>query len=355
MLSRWPSARPKHRITELLLAALLLALATVLAALLAAWLLPNVAAALVLLAGVIAIALSTRLWIAQSSAVLGALLFNALFTEPRWSLHMANIEDIVTLAVFLALALLMTYLAHTTRQQQSRLADAELRAKLLLSLSHDLRTPLTSIIGNLSTLDTYQKQLTPAVQTELWQAARSEAERLNHYLENLLQATKLEHGAVALKLEPTDVAELIKRTLASLSQQEQFELTLTSPHFKVAAQSALLQQALFNLLDNAQRYSADNALVYVTLRKLGQELLLVIENSAEGLTDMSLSYWFEPFLKGSGDGDHAPAGTGLGLAVAAAIVRAHQGRIEAQRDASLIRVQIFLPLLSDDTPLAEPL
>lgn len=353
MLSHWTYVRPKHRLTELLLAAALLAAATFFAVVLAAWLLPNVAAALILLAGVIAIALSTRLWIAQVSAVIGALLFNALFTEPRWSLHMANIEDIATLVVFLALALMMTYLAHTTRQQQSRLADAELRAKLLLSLSHDLRTPLTSIIGNLSTLDTYQQKLTSAVQRELWQAARSEAERLNHYLENLLQATKLEHGAVVLNLERVNLAEILQHTVASFEHIEQFQLSLPASTYKVAAQSALLQQALFNLLDNAQRYSADSTLVYVALRKIGNELLLVIENSTEGLTDISLSNWFEPFLRGAGDADHEPAGTGLGLAVAAAIIRAHKGRIEAQHDASLIRVQIFLPIVGDDIPLQE--
>jgi len=353
MISRWSLVRPKHRVTELLVAAVLLAVATLFAVLLAAWLLPNVSAALILLAGVIAIALSTRLWIAQTSAVIGALLFNAVFTEPRWSLHMSNIEDIVTLAVFLALALLMTYIAHTTRQQQSRLADAELRAKLLLSLSHDLRTPLTSIIGNLSTLDTYQKQLTPAVQIELWQAARSEAERLNHYLENLLQATKLEYGAITLKLEPIDLADLLQSIIAEFTPNDQFELSLEAGTSRVAAQSPLLRQAFYNLLDNAQRYSADNALVYVTLRQAGAELLLSIENSADGLTDISLSDWFEPFLRGVGDADHAPAGTGLGLAVAAAVVRAHKGRIAAQHSASLIQVHIFLPMITEQSGLLE--
>jgi len=159
-----------------------------------AWFLPTQGTLLILQLAVVITALAGNKQSAIFAGVLSGLVFNYFFTTPRYSMHMSDIDDIVNLSIFLIVAVLTGYLAAFYKAKQEALEKAELRASILMSVSHDLRTPLSTIIGSLGTLQEYQDKLPEQEREVLLQGALEESHRLHRYIENLLQATKLHQG-----------------------------------------------------------------------------------------------------------------------------------------------------------------
>ncbi len=328
-------------------AVLIIIAAALVAYLMEQWLLPSAGTALFLLLGVIAAALLTSIKPAYVAALVGAILFNLLFTAPRLSFHMQEVEEIATLAVFLAVALSTIHLVDTTQKQRAELADAELRSRILLSLSHDLRTPLTSIVGNLSTIQSYGAKLNPEEYNDLFEGAVAESERLASYLDNLLQVTKLEHGAVKLRLEAVDLVTLVDHTIQRCDQSDRIVRRAQLTNFQLQAHASLLGQALYNLLDNALRYSPANSPVEIELSKARtNQLIIRISNDSDIISSHNMAQWFTPFPTAT-KSDHAPAGVGLGLAVAAGIIKAHRGEITAESNAGTTVLEIRLAAQGD--------
>ncbi|WP_245834610.1 potassium channel family protein [Vibrio salilacus] len=177
------------------------------------WLGSTIAVLLILQLSIVVIALQCHSRLAYIAAIIEAVSFNFLFTTPRYSLQMFHLDDIINLLVFIVVAFTTSQLADRYRRQQNALEQVQLRHQILLSVSHDLRTPLAGIIGNLTTFKEYQTQLQAKEKDELLDSAIKESHRLHQYIENLLQATKLQHGVVRIQKQQESIVHIVKSVI----------------------------------------------------------------------------------------------------------------------------------------------
>ncbi len=223
-----------------------------------------------------------------------------------------------------------------------------LRAALLTSISHDLRTPLASIIGTVSSLRRYADKYDAADRDELLATLESEAERLNRFVGNLLDMTKLESGMIDMKLDLADVAEIIGAALertASVLARHQIKVSVAPDLPMLRLDPTLFEQVLFNLLDNAAKYSPAGSRIDLRARRDGDVVAVQVMDEGPGIPPDDLERIFDKFYRVQAQ-DRRRAGTGLGLAICRGFIEAQGGRIEAQnrRDRSGAILTIRLPV-----------
>ncbi len=276
------------------------------------------------------------------AAMIGALSFNFLFTEPRYSLVMNQAEDISNLAIFVITSLLASQLAQIYRRQQIALRRAQLQNNLLMSVSHDLRTPLSTIIGSLDTLKHFGQKLPSPEHSELVEGALSESRRLHHYIENLLQASRLYHNGKAQQQDMVDVVALMD-TVASQFQTHRLSVSSSLKKIKtIQCFAPVLEQALYNIIDNALRYSPASETVEITLEDDSGHVKVSVRDFGNHPSATPIQERFEPFVT-SRNKDSGEGGLGLGLTVARAIIEAHQGTIAMTSANPGCIVNITLP------------
>ncbi len=233
------------------------------------------------------------------------------------------------------------------------LAETErLRSALLTSISHDLRTPLATILGAAGTLQSYHDTLDVAQRGDLLRSIAEEAERLNRFVANLLDMTKLESGAVILRREPTDLGEVIASGLdraAKVLEAHTVSLEVASGLPLLDLDAVLLEQVLFNLLDNAARYTPAGSMVTLRAWQDGREVRMQVIDDGPGILPELTERIFEKFYRApeaSEHADHRRAGTGLGLAICRGFIEAMGGRITASNrvDRSGAVFTITLPV-----------
>jgi len=216
-------------------------------------------------------------------------------------------------------------------------AEADrLRSTLLTSISHDLRTPLASIIGSITTLKTLKEPLDPQVKDELVTTIQEEAERLNRFVGNLLDMSRLESGALPIKRQVLDVGELVETALrraARLVSHHRVEVAVEADLPMISGDATLLEQALFNLIDNAAKYAPAGSLIRVSARRSGDQLQLEVSDEGPGIPPDHLERIFDKFHRVAADGDKRPPGTGLGLAICRGFVEALGGTLRAANRA----------------------
>jgi len=249
-----------------------------------------------------------------------------------------------------AIALERAELAAEASEADALRRSERLRTALLNSISHDLRTPLAGVLGAATTLLEYGAELEQPVQTDLLESIRDEAERLNRYVGNLLDMTKLEGGGVAPRTQATDLrdvvsaaADRVSRRLGRRNLVRDFPETLST----VPADPALLEQALVNILENAIAYSDDGSRIEAAVYEDERNVVISIEDEGKGIPTAQLQQVFERFQRLEESSDRAAgAGTGLGLAIAKGFVEAMGGRIAAAspvHDGRGTRILISLP------------
>ncbi len=192
-----------------------------------------------------------------------------------------------------------------------------LRNALLTSISHDLRTPLASIIGGLSSLKSYGETYDARTRFDLVSTAHDEAERLNRFVGNLLDMTRLEAGAIRPRLEAIDAGEVVGVALGRarpLLQRHAVEVDLPEDLPMVMADFVLLEQVFFNLLDNAAKYTPVDTAIRIVGCGAGGTVTLEIIDEGAGIPARSADAIFEKFTRLEA-GDRTRAGTGLGLAI----------------------------------------
>lgn len=205
------------------------------------------------------------------------------------------------------------------------------RAALMNSVSHDLRTPLSTVLGSATTLIDYGRTLKPAVRDDLLLSIREEAERLNRYVGDLLDMTRLEGGGLNVRSEWIDVrdvlnaaAERVSRRLGRRRVVRDFPAQLTL----VEADAALLEQAIVNILENAIAYSPDGTAIEVAAYEDRGSVVISIEDEGRGIPTAELERVFDKFRRMEEPSDRNK-GAGLGLAIAKGFVEAMRGRIAA--------------------------
>jgi two-component system sensor histidine kinase KdpD len=230
-----------------------------------------------------------------------------------------------------ALAIERVQLVEDMEHVQRTAETERLRAALLTSISHDLKTPLASVLGSAGTLRDFGDKLTDSEKVELLSTVIEESERLNRFIANLLDMTRLESGAVTPKLAPHDLSEIIGSTLQRASKilrNHPVRLDLASDIPMVSLDPVLFEQVLFNLLDNAAKYTAPGTTVSIRTWRDRDSVVLQVIDEGEGIPQGDLEHIFDKFYRVQKT-DQVRPGTGLGLAISRGFVEAMNGTIVA--------------------------
>ena len=223
---------------------------------------------------------------------------------------------------------------HLTEEMDRARVAAEtekLRSALLTSISHDLRTPLASILGSATSLRQYRAQLSEADQDQLLGTVQEEAERLNHFIANLLDMTRLESGAVAPNLdliELGDVVGSVLRRAQPLTQHHNIVLDLPPDLPALRIDPVLFEQVLFNLIDNSAKYAPSGTVITIRARVEAGAVRVQVLDEGDGLPEEERERIFDKFYRVHAS-DRKRAGTGLGLAIARGFIEAMGGTIAA--------------------------
>ncbi len=263
-------------------------------------------------------------------------------------------EDSVQLLVQQAnLALWRTKLVHELQRERNDKEQEALRSSLLSSVSHDFRTPLTAIIGAASTLQEMGNSLSTAEQGELLDSIRSEAVRLDGYTQKLLDMTRLGHGELKLNRSMVSLEEILnvvnKRFRASGRQQRiKLEFAPSLPLLNVHA--ALIEQALYNVIENSLKFSAPEELVFVRGSMRDGKMVIEVADNGPGIPVSEREKVFEMFHSAD-RGDRRVAGSGLGLAICKGMVGAHGGRVQildtANKSGCIVAIELPVAQESD--------
>ncbi len=227
-----------------------------------------------------------------------------------------------------------------------------LRSALLTSISHDFGTPLASIIGSASSLISYGKAYSFDVVQELLVTILEEAERLNRFVKNVLQMTRLESGALIPRLQWADVGDLIATALdAAHRRLQRHEIYADVPDMLplVNVDFVLMEGVLVNLLDNAAKYAPPETDIRVVAKRVGDEVVIEITDQGRGIAAEELGAVFDKFYR-TRQRDRTVPGTGLGLAICKGIIEAHGGTIEALSEGlgRGATIRIRLPVKAPD-------
>ena len=242
-------------------------------------------------------------------------------------------QDLINVLVDVgAAAIARAYLAESQAEAATLARTEQLRGALLSSLSHDLRTPLASILASVSSLREYGDQFTPEVREDLLATTQEEAERLNAFVANLLSMTKLDGGGMAVRRMGFDVDDVLHKSLSRHMQRvgdRTIVRTRAEPGVIAFGDPILVEQALSNVIENAIRFSPDGSCVRVDSRLDGDMVCITVSDEGPGVAAEELDQIFEKFYRSPSAIATIP-GTGLGLSITRGLVEAMGGWVGAE-------------------------
>jgi two-component system, OmpR family, sensor histidine kinase KdpD len=248
-----------------------------------------------------------------------------------------------------ALAIERVSLVEDVDRAKRTIETDRLRSALLTSISHDLKTPLAAVLGAAGTLRDLSTGLSDAEKAELLATVIDESERLNRFIANLLDMTKLESGAVVPNTALHDLGEIVGSALRRASKilaLHRVELDLAAGLPMLELDAVLFEQALFNLLDNAAKYSPDGSTIRVRSWRDQDAICLQVLDEGDGIPPGDLEHIFDKFYRAE-KGDRVRAGTGLGLAISRGFVEALHGEITAanrpDRPGAVFAIRLPVP------------
>lgn len=284
-------------------------------------------------------------------AVLSALYLNYLFIHPYYTLHIGNAEDALLFSLYFIIALINAVLTYKIRKveremqlKEAKVITMRLYTTLLDSLSHELRTPIATIIGAIDTLQQKSIHLSEDNKSKLLAEMEKASMRLNHQVENLLNMSRLESGYIQPKLDWCDLKELAYKVFDSLSEELKFHKTIVKaddnlPLFKL--DYGLMEQIMYNLIYNAAQHTPKGATIEVKIEQQldldfeyheGQIItcLITISDDGKGFPEEEMNKVFDKFYRLQ---DAKTGGTGLGLSIVKGLVEAQKGNIALENAA----------------------
>lgn len=283
---------------------------------------------------------------------LGVAVFDFVFVKPYYTFAVDDPQYIVTFAVMLLTAIVISTLTHRARQQSElarqaweRVETEFLRNTLLSGVSHDLRTPLAAIAGAASSLRDSNGALQPDARAALLDMICSETDRMDRLIHNLLDMTRLEAGGLELKKEWVPVGEIIGSALRHLESRlrgrpVKTDLPAALPMIQVDAM--LFEQVLTNLVDNVIEYTPPDSPLEISARGTGTAVVIEVADRGPGLPAGTESRVFDKFFRAHET--EGRRGIGLGLTIVRGIVEAHGGRVvAANRDGGGAVFRVTLP------------
>jgi two-component system sensor histidine kinase KdpD len=282
------------------------------------------------------------------SAILSALILNFFFIQPYYTFHISDAEDSLLLVLFFIIALVNAVLTHKIRKAEKILQIKEIRVNtmklynaLLDSLSHELRTPISTIMGAIDTIQSKSVHISEENKENLYSEIEKASLRLNHQVENLLNMSRLESGVIQPKMDWCDLEELIYHVLDHLKDDLQFHNVIVKtdenlPLFKL--DYGLMEQIIYNLVFNASQYTPKGAKIEIKVSynvdvdfdynpdKLFP-CVITITDDGRGFPEAEIDKVFDKFyrLQNSKTG-----GTGLGLSIVKGFVEAQNGKVKLE-------------------------
>jgi two-component system sensor histidine kinase KdpD len=273
--------------------------------------------------------------------------------QPRWVWIPEQRQHLDTMAMLAAIALERVHYVEVAQDAIIRMESERLRNSLLSALSHDLRTPLTSLVGLSETLATSGAKLSQAEAKKMARALYEQALRMSNLVTNLLDMARLTSGEVRLNRQWQPIEEVVGSALhsgATLLSQHQVQTRLPADLPIVNIDAVLIERVFCNLIENATKYTPPGSLITIAATSNGRDLTVCVSDNGPGIPAGREEAIFDKFTRGQQES--AIPGVGLGLAICRAIVEAHGGSIHACRSEEGGAAFIFtIPL---GTPPAMP-
>jgi two-component system sensor histidine kinase KdpD len=270
--------------------------------------------------------------------VASVIIFNYLFTIPRFSFAAYETGYPITFLVMFLTALITGTLAiekeKNAKEKEAAAALArseQLRANLLRTISHDLRTPLTSISGNASNLLANGDRFDDATKRQIYTDIYEDSMWLISLVENLLSATRIEEGRMTLRTETELLSDIVEEAVRH-ARCERHTLHVEQPEdlLLVRADARLIVQVIVNLIDNAVKYTPPGSSIAMVTRKKGDMAEIEVADNGPGLSDEEKQKVFDKFYSGANKIADNRRSLGLGLYLCKAIIEAHGGTICVQ-------------------------
>ena len=288
--------------------------------------------------GVLIISIITSSWMYSFLAsVISVLAFNFLFTIPRFTLRAYDPSYPVTFGIMFLVALITGSLASRMKEYARESAQAamqiekeQLRADLLRSISHDLRTPLTSISGNASNLLSNENEFSQETRMQIYGDIYDDSMWLIKLVENLLSVTRIEDGRMDLRMSAELMDEVIAEAMRHTDRNRdgrKIEVSSDEEFILGKMDARLIVQVVINLVDNAVKYTPEGAQIRIHTGKKDGMVVVSVSDTGPGIPDEQKSKVFDMFYTGTNRAADGHRSLGLGLGLCRSIIRAHGGEI----------------------------
>ena len=288
--------------------------------------------------GVLIISIITSSWMYSFLAsVISVLAFNFLFTIPRFTLRAYDPSYPVTFGIMFLVALITGSLASRMKEYARESAQAamqiekeQLRADLLRSISHDLRTPLTSISGNASNLLSNENEFSQETRMQIYGDIYDDSMWLIKLVENLLSVTRIEDGRMDLRMSAELMDEVIAEAMRHTDRNRagrKIEVSSDEEFILGKMDARLIVQVVINLVDNAVKYTPEGAQIRIHTGKKDGMVVVSVSDTGPGIPDEQKSKVFDMFYTGTNRAADGRRSLGLGLGLCRSIIRAHGGEI----------------------------
>ncbi len=309
----------------------------------------DVALILLLVVSVLAMVLSLRPVLL--AALLSALIWDFFFIPPIFKFDINASEDILMLLMYFIVALLngvfsarIRRFEAVTREKEAKSTTLRLYDTLFNALAHELRTPITTILGASDNLLAQNVKYTEGVKLQLAEEINQAAERLQRMVSNLLNMSRIESGFVQPKLDWCDLGELIFTVKNNLEKElvgRVVNVDLSNEIELVKLDFGLMEQALHNILHNAAKFTPEGGTIHISAIQGEESVKIIIEDGGLGFSKEDLAHVFERFYRGK---NNKTTGIGLGLSISKDLVAVHKGRISVENVAgSGARFTITIP------------
>jgi len=285
------------------------------------------------------------------AAILSVLILDFFFVPPHFSLTVADSQYLITFATLFIVGMVISTLTLKAREQADKIQQAnmlreaeKLHTAFLNSVSHDLRTPLASISGSLSSI-LQNDGIDEETKISLIETSYEESEKLNQLVGDLLDMARVDAGALHINRKPVDVRDLIGTALKQMEKTlKGYKVSVNIPDNlpEIEIDFVFVMKVLTNILDNAAKYSQTKQEIDITAEIIENFLEIKIADYGIGIPETDLEHVFDKFYRVKRPQSYK--GTGLGLSVCKGIVEAHGGKIRAENRKGLGTViRITLP------------
>lgn len=308
------------------------------------------------------------------SSFIAMLCFNYFFLPPVRTWTISEPQNLVAWAAFTITAIIAGELSAYARRrareaerlyQELQLAfekeskaeaikqSEKLKSALLDAVTHDLRTPLTSIKASVTMLleensaDAIHITLEREDRNELLEVINEETDRLNNFVESMVEVARLEAGDFNLRKTETEVAEIIEQSLQraeNLTINHKFKLNLSKKLQPISVDKKAISEAIYNLIENAVKYSPKDSTIEISAKIIADNLNISVEDEGKGIAENQREKVFQKFYRG----DKKVKGFGMGLAIVRGIIEAHNGKIWIENGKIGAKFVLELPIKTDE-------